>query len=148
MTQRRVTTGIKGLDEMLNGGFVPGSMILVRGAPGTGKTSLALQFLIHGAAKHDEAGLLPDQAVDVRRIDAALRRLSHHGRAERHRKPLHHVDFAPRAIAGIDAAIPDAAVAGELRRREQLAKMYDELLDKYSVTIESPASQSGAESSR
>jgi circadian clock protein KaiC len=43
---------------MLNGGFVPGSMILVRGAPGTGKTSLALQFLIHGAAKHNEAGLL------------------------------------------------------------------------------------------
>ena len=58
MTDRRVTTGVKGLDEMLNGGFLPGSMVLVRGAPGTGKTSLALQFLIHGAAKHDEPGLL------------------------------------------------------------------------------------------
>ena len=34
------------------------------------------------------------------------------------------------------------------RRREQLAAMYDELLDKYSVTIEGPASQPGAESSR
>ena len=58
MTEKRATTGIKGLDEMLNGGFLPGSMVLVRGAPGTGKTSLALQFLIHGATKQNESGLL------------------------------------------------------------------------------------------
>ena len=58
MADKRVPTGIKGLDEMLDGGLLPGSMVLVRGAPGTGKTSLALQFLIHGAAKHNEPGLL------------------------------------------------------------------------------------------
>lgn len=58
MAAKRVTTGIRGLDEMLGGGFVPGSMVLVRGAPGTGKTSLALQFLIHGATKQNEPGLL------------------------------------------------------------------------------------------
>jgi len=54
----RIPTGVKGLDEMLNGGFLPGSTVLVRGAPGTGKTSLALQFLIHGATKRGESGLL------------------------------------------------------------------------------------------
>lgn len=58
MTDKRVSTGVKGLDEMLEGGFLPGSMVLVRGAPGTGKTSLALQFLIHGATKQNEPGLL------------------------------------------------------------------------------------------
>lgn len=58
MADKRVTTGVKGLDEMLDGGFLPGSMVLVRGAPGTGKTLLALQFLIHGATKHNEPGLL------------------------------------------------------------------------------------------
>jgi len=58
MANRRITTGVEGLDEMLSGGFLPGSMVLVRGAPGTGKTSLALQFLIHGATQHDEPGLL------------------------------------------------------------------------------------------
>ncbi len=58
MTDKRVTTGVKGLDDMLGGGFLPGSMVLVRGAPGAGKTSLALQFLINGAAKHNEPGLL------------------------------------------------------------------------------------------
>ena len=58
MAEKRATTGIKGLDDMLNGGFVPGSMTLLRGAPGTGKTSLGLQYLIHGAKKKNENGLL------------------------------------------------------------------------------------------
>ncbi|MEA3342517.1 MAG: ATPase domain-containing protein [Chloroflexota bacterium] len=58
MTNERVTTGIKGFDEMLGGGFLPNSMVLVRGAPGAGKTSLALQFLLHGATQCDEPGLL------------------------------------------------------------------------------------------
>ena len=58
MVDKRVSTGIKGLDEMLGGGFLPGSMVLVRGAPGTGKTLMALQFLVHGATKHNESGLL------------------------------------------------------------------------------------------
>ena len=58
MADKRVTTGIKGVNEMLSGGFLPGSMVLVRGAPGTGKTSFALQFLVHGATKQNEPGLL------------------------------------------------------------------------------------------
>jgi circadian clock protein KaiC len=53
----RVETGIAGLDKMLSGGFVQGSANLVRGATGTGKTVLALQYLLHGADRGD-AGLL------------------------------------------------------------------------------------------
>jgi len=55
--KQRVETGIAGLDKMLSGGFIPGSANMVRGAPGTGKTLLALQFLMCGVA-HGEAGLL------------------------------------------------------------------------------------------
>ncbi len=51
--QTRVATGVTGLDEMLSGGLVPGSTVLVRGAPGCGKTSLGLQFLVHGARNND-----------------------------------------------------------------------------------------------
>jgi len=53
----RVPTGIAGLDEMLAGGFLPGTAVLVRGAPGTGKTTLALQYLVHGA-RRGEPGVL------------------------------------------------------------------------------------------
>jgi circadian clock protein KaiC len=53
----RVTTGIAGLDEMLSGGFLEGASVLLRGAPGTGKTTVGLQYLVHGARK-GEPGLL------------------------------------------------------------------------------------------
>ena len=56
-TTERVTTGIAGLDEMLWGGFLRGSAVLLRGAPGAGKTSLALQFLMHGA-RNGEPGVM------------------------------------------------------------------------------------------
>ena len=45
----RVPTGIKGLDELLGGGFPDGRCILVVGSPGSGKTTFALQYLYHGA---------------------------------------------------------------------------------------------------
>jgi circadian clock protein KaiC len=50
----RVSTGIAELDSILSGGLPSGSMILLSGNPGTGKTILATQFLYSGAAKHGE----------------------------------------------------------------------------------------------
>jgi circadian clock protein KaiC len=44
----RAKTGIWGLDEILAGGFSRGHLFLVEGAPGTGKTTIALQFLMEG----------------------------------------------------------------------------------------------------
>jgi circadian clock protein KaiC len=46
--EQQVSTGIAGLDELLIGGFTPDRMYLVEGTPGTGKTTLAMQFLIAG----------------------------------------------------------------------------------------------------
>lgn len=54
----RVPTGIRGLDDMLHGGFLKESAALVQGAPGTGKTTIGLQFLYSGIVEHDEPGLL------------------------------------------------------------------------------------------
>ncbi len=49
-TTERLSTGAKGLDEILLGGLVRGGAYLVRGGPGTGKTTLGLHFLAAGAA--------------------------------------------------------------------------------------------------
>jgi len=48
---RLVATGIAGLDEVLGGGFPPERLYLVEGNPGSGKTTLALQCLLEGAAR-------------------------------------------------------------------------------------------------
>ena len=44
----RVSTGIAGLDKMLRGGLIPKRPYVVSGASGTGKTILALQFIVEG----------------------------------------------------------------------------------------------------
>lgn len=53
----RVSTGIKGLDEMLGGGLPLGRCILVCGGPGSGKTIFGIQFLYNGATRYNERGL-------------------------------------------------------------------------------------------
>jgi circadian clock protein KaiC len=52
----RMRTGIEGLDDILHGGFPANRVYLVEGEPGTGKTTLALQFLLEGL-RLGEAGL-------------------------------------------------------------------------------------------
>lgn len=47
----RLETGIPGLDEMIGGGWIVPSSVLIAGAPGTGKTTMAVQSLFHGARK-------------------------------------------------------------------------------------------------
>src|SRR5689334_13317809 len=50
----RLSSGIPGFDEILEGGLIPGRTYLVRGGPGAGKTTLGLHFLTTGAAKGEK----------------------------------------------------------------------------------------------
>ncbi|WP_199615347.1 ATPase domain-containing protein [Paenibacillus alkalitolerans] len=52
-----VSTGIAGLDNILNGGIPAGNTVILEGAPGTGKTTLGVQFLYHGALEKNEPGI-------------------------------------------------------------------------------------------
>ena len=69
VTTRRVKTGCEGLDGILRGGLLEGSATLVEGSAGTGKTTLALQFIMQGV-KENEHGLIftfeqfPEQYYD------------------------------------------------------------------------------------
>jgi circadian clock protein KaiC len=51
--KERLKTGAPGLDDILNGGLIPNRLYLVEGDPGSGKTTLSLQFLLEGL-KHGE----------------------------------------------------------------------------------------------
>jgi circadian clock protein KaiC len=46
---RLVKTGIRGLDDVLWGGLTPNRVYLIEGSPGSGKTTLSLQYLLEGA---------------------------------------------------------------------------------------------------
>ena len=67
----RLTTGIVGLDTVLNGGFLKGGIYIVQGTPGTGKTTLANQICFH-------------QTVSGRRAVYATLLAEYHGRMIQH----------------------------------------------------------------
>ena len=50
----KARTGVPGLDDILGGGLTVGHVFLLEGNPGTGKTTVALRFLMEGAAKGEQ----------------------------------------------------------------------------------------------
>lgn len=65
----RVSTGIPGLDDILKGGLPSDHLYLLEGDPGTGKTTLALQFLLKGLAE-GENGLYITLSESKRELEA------------------------------------------------------------------------------
>lgn len=53
----RVSTGIEGYNNMLNGGYFPGSVNLISGTSGAGKTLFCMSFLYSGAKDFKEQGV-------------------------------------------------------------------------------------------
>ena len=57
MTKNRLSTHVKGLDEILQGGIPEGHIVLITGAPGTMKSTLGFSILYHNARKAGTKGL-------------------------------------------------------------------------------------------
>jgi KaiC/GvpD/RAD55 family RecA-like ATPase len=72
----RVSTGLERLDQMLGGGLLPGTLTVVYGATGIGKTHLGLAFAHHGLGQDDAPGVLFD-------MNARGDSQQHHAYAER-----------------------------------------------------------------
>ncbi len=53
----RTQTGIPGFDELVEGGFVKGSINLISGDAGTNKSIFSMQFIVNGILKYDEPGV-------------------------------------------------------------------------------------------
>ena len=70
---QKARTGVPGLDDILAGGFTRGRVFLLEGSPGTGKTTIALRFLMEGATE-GERGLyitLSETANELRSAAAS-----------------------------------------------------------------------------
>lgn len=54
---QKVRTGIPGFDSILSGGFREGMNVVLSGQPGSGKTTLGMQYLYYGAKDFEESGI-------------------------------------------------------------------------------------------
>ncbi len=71
----KASTGVEGIDDIMSGGLRRGRVYVIEGSPGTGKTTIASQFLLDGAAK-GEKGLY----ITLSETEAELREsASSHG---------------------------------------------------------------------
>ncbi|HEX3725985.1 MAG TPA: ATPase domain-containing protein [Pirellulales bacterium] len=61
----RLSTGVHGLDERLGGGLIPGTLTVVVGATGIGKTQLGLQFLRAGQDQEGREGVVFDMSARI-----------------------------------------------------------------------------------
>ncbi|WP_437912679.1 ATPase domain-containing protein [Sorangium sp. So ce302] len=151
--QERLPLGQVELDKMLSGGLPRGSVTLLAGAPGTGKTLVGLQYILDGA-RRGEKGLIvgyresPSLLVDKVRafgmdlatpIEQGLVRVLHRvpidtGADELLCEMLREIeDFGPKrlaldSIAEIEQAVPDE------RRRRSVLTCFAEVLRTRDVT--------------
>ncbi|MGG5817283.1 ATPase domain-containing protein [Falsiroseomonas sp. HW251] len=105
----RVPTGSAGLDEILGGGLAPNRLYLVEGAPGAGKTTLALGFLLAGAAR-GESGLY----VTLSETDEELRSVA-----------ASHGWELPGLIGVFDLGAAEAALAGGPSRDQSVLHAWE-----------------------
>ena len=92
----KASTGITGLDEITGGGLPRGRTTLLVGGPGSGKTILALQFLVHGARNCKEPGIFVAFEENPKRIVANAEGFGW-GIPELQRKKLYFMDAQPMA---------------------------------------------------
>ncbi len=70
---KRVKTGIKGFDELLEGGIPEGFVVAVTGPPGTGKTTFSMQFLLEGLKNNERCVLFSFEEKADQIIKSAIR---------------------------------------------------------------------------
>ncbi len=66
MENKRVSTGIPGLDPLIEGGFPAGKSYLITGESGTGKSIFCMQFILKGLLEGEKAVSV---AVDLKPVD-------------------------------------------------------------------------------
>jgi circadian clock protein KaiC len=71
-SDERVSTGVRGLDDILGGGLTRNRVYLLEGTPGTGKTTFALRFLIAGAER-GERGLYVTLSETSEELESVVR---------------------------------------------------------------------------
>jgi circadian clock protein KaiC len=122
MANARVSTGIPGLDSMIDGGFPAHRAMLIRGEIGTGKTTMAVQFLMEGI-RLGEPGILVSVDSKPRHVVADAARFGWDLQEAASRRMLAVLDASPYFTAASKTAMVDPRqVASDLTQQVRTLK--------------------------
>ncbi|MEW6748098.1 MAG: ATPase domain-containing protein [Candidatus Micrarchaeota archaeon] len=99
--EERLKSGIPGLDEMIEGGFVKDSTVVLHGRSGAGKTLFCLQYLYTGATEYDEPGVYMSFSEPESAIHRHARRFGWDMRGLIKKKRLAILRYQPHEIVKI-----------------------------------------------
>ena len=135
ITMERISSGVKGLDEILGGGFPKGRTILAVGSPGSGKTILAIQFLRAGAVAGERSIYItfdekPEQVKenvsefgwDLDRLEAEGKILFVDATPFRRMKTTSEIRSAGRHDLPVQEVIPEVTLGGLVETVKRLAE--------------------------
>lgn len=143
--QRRSSTGVPRLDELLNGGVLDGSVTLVSGSPGTGKSTLALHFVLAAVRAKERAlfisleGGAAQLIEDAEALGLPLRKAVEAGQVEilyLPREQMHATRFLSQVKDRLHKLKPDRVVLDSASDIEILGLVSQELrLLLYSLVV-------------
>jgi circadian clock protein KaiC len=127
----RASSGLAGLDDILGGGFVQGRLHLVEGRPGTGKTTLGMQFILAGR----------DRSETVLYVSMSETRNELEGVAAAHGWSLEGIELrelAPPEIAG-EGSRQTMFHTSEVELGETMKLLFDEIerIDPARIVLDS-----------
>lgn len=106
LSPSRISTGIAALDRMLGGGLLPGTLTVVLGATGIGKTQLGIRFCDAGRKQEGERGVLFDMTA--------------RGDSQNHREYARRLCGWELRAAATERPLPDDVFARSRARRDVL----------------------------
>jgi circadian clock protein KaiC len=133
----RVATGIDGFDNLIEGGFPRGDLILLAGHPGSGKTMFSSQFLYTGATKYGEPGIYASFAENREAFLRNMQRSKMDFESLEQKNLFKFIDFVTVREQAIDAAL--AAIMAEidsLKARRLVIDSFSAMAQAFSEKID------------
>jgi circadian clock protein KaiC len=126
----RVATGIKEFDSFVEGGFPKGSVVLLAGAAGSGKTIFGSQYLYHGLARLNEPGVYMSLAENRNTFMKNMKRMGMNFKEYEQKGKFKFLDLVTIKGKGLESIVERVLTEADSLRAKRL------VIDSFSALVQ------------